>query len=210
MPLPNHPFTINGGCNCASIRYRVNVPAFEDRVVSVYCDDEARSDGRRFPHVLIDHCNDCRRATASIVPIWFISVIENVEMSTKKPSTEDPGSRVWVGAREIIGKEEAGSSNDSTLIWYNSSEDRFRGFCGKCGTMLWLRSTGLPAEWPEMIDILLGTVDREDLEKGWLKPDREIWWEKGIPWIQEFIRHGTAKEDLPRHPLWKMNHNIES
>ena len=41
--------------------------------------------------------------------------------------------------------------------------------------------------WPEMLDIVLGTVDREDLEKGFMVPDRHIAWGLGIDWVKELF-----------------------
>lgn len=61
-----------------------------------------------------------------------------------------------------------------------------------------------------MVDILVGTVDRADLEKEWMKPQRELWWDMGIPWIQELASDGTVKMDMPRHPLWKVNVHVPS
>jgi hypothetical protein len=61
-----------------------------------------------------------------------------------------------------------------------------------------------------MVDILLGTIDRVELVKDWFKPERELWWDMGIPWIQELVRHGAVKEDIPRHLLWKTNYNVPS
>ena len=39
--------------------------------------------------------------------------------------------------------------------------------------------------WPEMLDVYLGTIDRQDLEKGFMAPDRHISWELGIQWAKE-------------------------
>ena len=36
-------------------------------------------------------------------------------------------------------------------------------------------------EWPTMLDIWLGTVDREDLERDYMSPERMLWCEKGVP-----------------------------
>lgn len=52
--------------------------------------------------------------------------------------------------------------------------------------------------WPDMVDLLLGTVDRADSEMQWLRPERQLWWSKGIAWVQEFASEGGA--GLPKHP----------
>ena len=203
MPVPEHPFALSGGCNCGLIRYKLNVPQFKERPLSVYCDEQAISEQRRFPQVLIDHCNDCRRATGCLTPIWIATVVSYIEFSIERD-----GERSWVDGSEILKKENVGATNNAPLKWYKSSETKFRGFCDNCGTSLCYRSTGLKDSWPDMVDILLGTMDREDLEKDWLKPECELWWDMGVPWIQDLTRNGTVKDNIPRHPLWKMNHYV--
>jgi hypothetical protein len=154
---------------------------------------------------MLDHCNDCRRATGCLTPVWIATIVPHLEFSI-----QGSGERKWVEGNEILKNENVGTEKHLPLRWYKSSENRFRGFCGICGTSLCYRSTALRESWPDMVDILLGTVVREDLENDWLKPEREMWWEMGIPWIRDLIRDGTIKEDMPRHPLWKMNHNVPS
>ena len=60
--------------------------------------------------------------------------------------------------------------------------------------------------FPDIFDTILGTIDREDLEKEWMAPDRHCWWEKGIPWVQELATGGL---ELPKHPTFKVNEFIE-
>ena len=38
----------------------------------------------------------------------------------------------------------------------------------------------MPEGWPEMLDILMGTIDREDLVKQNLRLEIHFLWEKGI------------------------------
>jgi hypothetical protein len=48
-----------------------------------------------------------------------------------------------------------------------------------------------------MLDIVLGTVDREDLEKD-LSPERELEHDRGILWIQNFaMRRGMGVVGFP-------------
>lgn len=200
MPVPEHPFTINGGCNCGSLRYKINVPSFSDRRLLPYCDDHELSEKERIPAILIDHCNDCRRSTGAMLPVWVVCAISFVEISLNS---------TWIPAKELLKKEDLETKKHLLLKFYRSSENRFREFCENCGTMICYRSrSGFPDSWPDMVDILLGTVDREDLEKGWLRPQRELWWDMGIPWVRELVREGTGKEELPRHPLWKVNYHV--
>jgi hypothetical protein len=62
-------------------------------------------------------------------------------------------------------KEDMKSQNHAPLKFCHSSEDRFRGFCETYGTMFYYRSSGLPESWPDIMDIVLGTVDNEDLKE---------------------------------------------
>lgn len=204
MPVPEHPFSLQGGCNCGSIRYRLDVPQFEERPLSVYCDDHAVSEQSRFPQVLIDHCNDCRRATGCLTPVWIATIVPYIKFSILAS-----GGRNWIDGNEVLKKKNVGTTKHAPLKWYKSSENKFRGFCENCGTSICYRmGIALKESWPDMVDILLGTVDREDLEKDWLKPERELWWDMGIPWIRDLAREGTSKENMPRHPLWKMNDHV--
>jgi hypothetical protein len=52
--------------------------------------------------------------------------------------------------------------------------------------------SGFPVSRPDMVNILLGTVDREDSEKGCLGPQRELWWDMRIPWVRELVREGRV------------------
>jgi hypothetical protein len=66
------------------------------------------------------------------------------------------------------------------------------------------RSSGLSGSYPDIVEIVLRTIDREDLLRDWMKPERELWWHLGIRWIQELIRNGRGKEEYtstpPRNP----------
>ena len=205
MPLPDHPFTVNGGCGCGSIRYRLSIPQFEERPLSMYCDEHAISEKVRFPQVMVDHCNDCRRATGSLTNFWIATSVPCVEFSIQ---VQGASEKSWIEGNEILKRENLGSEKSLAFRWYRSSSDKFRGFCENCGTNLCYRSSSLPESWPDMVDFLLGTIDRDDLEKDWFIPEREMWWEMGIPWVQDLVRAGTTKHDMPRHPLWKMNYHV--
>jgi hypothetical protein len=43
-----------------------------------------------------------------------------------------------------------------------------------------------------------------------MKPQRELWWDMGIPWIQGLARDGAVKGDAPRHPSSKVNVHVPS
>ncbi len=56
--------------------------------------------------------------------------------------------------------------------------------------------------FPEIFDVILGTLDREDLEKEWMAPDRHCWWSCGINWVQDL---SNRRKVLPVHPTYKVN-----
>ena len=58
-----------------------------------------------------------------------------------------------------------------------------------------------------MLDILLGTVDREALDGDWLTPERHLWWECGVDWIRKFSREGAG--GLPKHPTYKIDEAVD-
>lgn len=55
----------------------------------------------------------------------------------------------------------------------------------------------MPAGWPTIIDVLIGSVDKDDLERYELKPERHVFWQHGVGWIQDLF---AGDGDLPRHP----------
>lgn len=216
MPLPDHPLIINGGCNCRAIRYKISIPALASRPLNPYCIED--NHGRfRVPMVAIDHCNDCRRATGSVLPIWFVTPIAYVTSSVilrSSPAAEidpakvgaDQAREQWLPADDVF-QSGGPASRDSFLTFYESSENRSRSFCGRCGTNLAYRIHPTPEGWPGMIDILLGTVDRESLNEEWLAPERQLWWECGLDWVRKFATVGAGLS--PKHPSYKINELVE-
>ena len=111
----------------------------------------------------------------------------------------DPSS--WVPAVELF---KPGRDKDKYhLNFYQSSPAVTRTFCGRCGTNLtYFISDGMGEGFPEIFDVVLGTLDREVLEKDWMAPDRHCWWSCGIKWIQEL---SNGEKVLPVHPTFKVN-----
>lgn len=54
-----------------------------------------------------------------------------------------------------------------------------------------------------MIDFWLGTIDREDLDKDYMAPERMVWCHLGVDWIRKFARGSTG--EIPEHPLTKID-----
>lgn len=214
MPLPDHSLTINGGCNCGAVRYRVNIPIHSQRPPNPYCGTPGSlPENEKLPFICTDSCNDCRKGTGSVVPFWLITPTSMIEGSllprdesgtssavipTGKSVPDD--ERTWFPAQKGF-KFDSPNLLSTYLRFYFSSKDRYRGFCSRCGVGVMYQAAGLPDHFPDSIDFRLGTVDKEILEKEWMKPDRHLWWERGIPWVGEVVMKGMA--ELPTHGDWR-------
>jgi hypothetical protein len=213
MPLPAHPLVVNGGCNCGAIHYRIFIPEIEKRPLHP---SSTSSSEAHLPFVVIDHCNDCRRAVGDIFPLWICSPIDMVTCSVvvrstaslpadpskrKDPSVKAEAMTPWLPAVDVFTSGPV--SNDSFLISFDSSEGRRRFFCGRCGTNLAYVAFPMPEGWPDMLDIILGTIYREDLEGDALQPERQLWWDCGIDWIQKMATQGVGS--LPKHPSYNVD-----
>ena len=59
-----------------------------------------------------------------------------------------------------------------------------------------------------MLDVYLGTVDREDLDKYALRPDRHVWWDHGVEWVKGLYKSG-AQGGLPKHAITNMREVVQ-
>ena len=55
----------------------------------------------------------------------------------------------------------------------------------------------MPDGWSDFVDIMLGTVDREQLDQPWMAPEREENFNSGISWARAAAAKGLAG---PKHP----------
>jgi hypothetical protein len=143
--------------------------------------------------------------TSSVVLRSQASLPSDASQRTSSSGTEEPRT-AYLPASEIFtpGKISA----DSFLTFYESSANRRRSFCGRCGTNVSYAALPMPAGWPDMLDITLGTVDREGLESEDLQPDRQLWCDYGIEWIKDMAFKG--KSEIPRHPDYRVNEVVPS
>lgn len=86
IPLPPDPLTLRGGCNCRAIRCRINVPDISDRPLYFAKSSKSRQEKVHLPMIVIDLCNDCRRATGSIIPSWICTPISMVSIPCIDPA----------------------------------------------------------------------------------------------------------------------------
>ncbi|TGO59095.1 hypothetical protein BCON_0048g00210 [Botryotinia convoluta] len=148
--------------------------------------------------VTIHHYNDCQRATGAVLPLWLCSQINYITILLLRRSAapqSPPSSSKAAGDSDEIRRrglrfsaEEifrpGRSANDSFLTAYTSSEARTRYFCGRCGTNVGCRVSPKPEGWPEMLNVVMGSIDMEDLESDVIIPKRALWLDHGIDWVK--------------------------
>ncbi|MCJ1300984.1 hypothetical protein MMC08_003783 [Hypocenomyce scalaris] len=215
MPLPDTPLTIHGGCNCRAIRYEINIPALSVRPLHPFSHASVH-----IPFIAICHCNDCRRATGALTMAAICNPTEFVRISllprssplpplgkTRVEPPNDDAEREWIPAQEVFQPSDVLKAPlDSFIASYKPSEGVTRTFCARCGTNVTYSRYPMPEGWPEMLDILMGTIDREDLENGQLRPERHVWWDKGIDWVKKLFSEGD--EGMPKHPLARLTDTV--
>ena len=211
MPLPREALVINGGCNCGAVRYRVAVPTLADRPLHPLAPAESPVP---MPFLALDHCNDCRKATASILPAWVCAPMDMCTVSLVAASramrATKAGARAgqpeeqrdpWIPAKNVFTPDPLPANTDHLLKCYESSEERWRWFCSRCGTNV-AYTASMPEGFPSMLDITLGSVDRKDLDSEALVPERHLWWDYGIDWIRRLATKGYGA--LPIHPDYRI------
>ncbi|KAK5996416.1 hypothetical protein PT974_01750 [Cladobotryum mycophilum] len=231
MPLPREPIAIRGGCNCGAVRYRITIPSFEERqLYFVHAPEEASNpETPRLPLICFCHCNDCRAATGSLLPSWCLAPKEMVTISCL-PSQDDDGSmqRLRLAPHDASGDSERPSyvpayglvsgTEPTTGTWlrvYRGTDESMEGwdvdkrvhrsFCGRCGTNLFYVICPMPNKFTNMVDVYFGTVDREDLEKPWAQPERQVWHNYGISWIKDAVKD----LDGPKHPSFSTKEFVQ-
>lgn len=88
----------------------------------------------------------------------------------------------WVGVAEDRASIE---DEEGNLLWYRSSPEAERGFCRRCGSTLFFRST----RWPGELHIVRANFDG-DLDR---EPSAHVFWDTHASWIE-------AAESLPKMP----------
>ena len=94
------------------------------------------------------------------------------------------GFVTWVGmeaARSAI------ADPDARLRWYTSSPGAERGFCSRCGSMLFFRSERWPGELHIARALVISGMDRT--------PQAHEFWDTHVEWVQF-----DTSDGLPRNP----------
>lgn len=143
--------------------------------------------------------------------MWLVCVEKTVQISAVPHSEAAEGpfqiaatDREWVAASEALDFQNPALQTQHLSV-YKSTPKRSRWFCSRCGTMFaYTVDPGVaPPDRPAMVDICLGTIDREDLEMDSMHPERMMWCEKGVPWIRKWATGGAG--GIPEHPLTKVD-----
>jgi hypothetical protein len=224
--LPPESLELTGGCLCSAIRYKIAIPEFALRPLapgalptpipashthSILKSDKDQEIETRFPLIDIDHCQSCRRASGGLVQCWIIIPQDWIEFRLQpRSSSRDPTFSDPFNPTEGLFYETtdiASPPPDSTIFEqsylgrYISSPDTHRTFCTRCGTGLAFCYAGpRPESWKlgPIVDIALGSLDLESLEKEGVRPERQGWWEDGVGWIKKLVSEGDG--GLIRHP----------
>jgi hypothetical protein len=197
--LPQEAFTLHGGCDCRAIRYTISIPAFPSRPILSTPDLSGRE--IRPPEIFFDHCNKCRRVSGALLQAWLSCPQEWLEWHiTRGNENSDLSTLPNIATSDLI-KSKPG---ESTFTHYASSKEVTRSFCGKCGTNLLYVFEGRIKENPTpIVDIVLGSLDSESLERPGVRPDRHFYWDSGVEWVKRLVADGDTSlygENLPRHP----------
>jgi hypothetical protein len=214
MPLPDEALSIDGGCNCGAVRYRVDIPPLADQPLHPL---SPTGTPIPLPFVVLDHCNDCRRATGSLLPAWLCAPIDicSVSLVPASQATLAPKATVregqpaeqhtrWSPATDVFTP--TFTTVDHFLANYESSDERWRWFCSRCGTNIAYTAV-MPEGFPDMLDITLGSVERGHLDAHALVPERHLWWDYGIDWIRRLTTEGYG--DLPIHHDYRLADTVK-
>lgn len=217
MPLPDEALRIEGGCNCRAVRYCVAIPGIADRPLHPLAPTESPVP---MPFLALDHCNDCRRATGSVLPAWLCAPLDMCSVSlvatssatlapraaTRESQAEEQGG-AWLPAADAftICPAPTATKGDHFLTSFESSHQRWRWFCVRCGTNV-AYTAAMPEGFPSMLDITLGSVDRRYLDSEALVPERHLWWDYGIDWIRRLATTGYGM--LPIHPDYRIAETV--
>ncbi|KAG8629504.1 hypothetical protein KVT40_003369 [Elsinoe batatas] len=190
--LPTSPVTLEGGCMCKAVRYTVKIPALKERPISakaVTYHYGKKLDGlTRMPFVTIDHCESCRLSCGGLVQSWMIMPQPWVTFHLKNPTQMSSSGREYSTKDVIMPSKEVLDS--TTVRSYKSSEDVHRTFCGTCGSTLTYGFDGNETSpYGPILDLTVGTLDRESLESDGFRVDRQGWWDDGICWIRDLFRN---------------------
>ena len=214
--LPLEKFTLNGGCYCSAVRYKISIPSYQERPVRDTKEQNENRGELRFPSISFDHCNDCRKATGTLVASWIICPQSWVKWSVPASNSQFPiptgcsestdtkgGERVEIASEMFVKRP---TSLVGFVTAFNSSPETWRTFCTRCGTNLsfvCLTGRGGDQSTVPEIDVNFGSLDRESLERQGVRPSAHFYCKYGIDWVQKVLWEGDSSiggQTLPQYP----------
>jgi len=215
--LPETSFTLHGSCNCKAIRYVLPVPALQSRQIWIPASESAGQGDIRVPFFSIDHCNDCRQATGSLLNFWMVAGRSDLKFQCLP---RDGGEeRIQLSTEDLIFPSP--TSEKTFIAHYTSSRmeafntDVIRSFCGRCGTGMSCSVTPWPLQGVgATCSIAMGTLDREDLEKEGVRPEKHLFCDVAIDWVVKMLSEGDQSlhgsgTALPKHPGWHQGEFVQ-
>lgn len=118
----------------------------------------------------------------------------------------------YIKATDVL-RPGAPGAKDTWLRFFHSyqcdAEVASRSFCGRCGSPVafhyrpraeyygqWFRS---PDGWEDVVDVMLGTVDKFCLDKDGMQVEHDMTWSEAPSWSKRHILHGRSSVGA-RHP----------
>lgn len=80
------------------------------------------------------------------------------------------------------------------IRYFQSSEDRHRTFCGRCGTHLTFFAGKEGEKWGGHFDVTVGSLEKESVEM--VVAGRQGWVVDGIEWVKKLVRVGIRGFDF--------------
>jgi hypothetical protein len=140
-------------------------------------------------------------AAVSLIPASSATLKQKAAERKDQPGEQN---RPWMPATDVFTPTLV--DQDHFLRWYESSHERWRWFCSRCGTNLAYTAV-CPAGFPNMLDITLGSVERRYLETEALIPERHLWWDYGIDWVRDLSIEGFGGR-LPIHLNYHLTETV--
>ncbi|KAH7145405.1 hypothetical protein B0J13DRAFT_474060 [Dactylonectria estremocensis] len=226
MGLPDEENIVTGGCSCGAIRYRLAVPAIQDRPPHPF---SPPSSGVRLPQALTCHCNDCRRITGSFLAVGVIDIpAPMLTVSAISPASESTivSGRILDVLADGYDAEHADASRPPYFLatdvfratqesktWLRffhsvkSGPEMSRSFCGRCGTPLcfhfhllpeFCHDGKMPENFADFFHVNLGTVDRKFLDLDWFVPTVEVFFKNGTPFSKMVSATAKGLKDVTK------------
>ncbi|KAF4547442.1 Hypothetical protein D9617_42g090290 [Elsinoe fawcettii] len=191
--LPSSPIELEGGCMCRAVRYQITIPALEERPISrkaiTYHHKKPVDGPTRLPFITIDHCEECRLSCGSLVQSWMIIPQPWIKFQLAQSDGSSSELRDYRCSDVVIPSAEV--LKNTFIREYMFSEDSHRTFCGRCGsTLAYAYDENEKSPYGSIMNITVGTLDRDSLGSEGFRVDRQGWWDDGIPWIKNLLRNG--------------------